>query len=135
MYIYIYINYTHHVLGLARTGLIFTRSQEGTQPGGLNQPGQTEQGIPYHVLPCWVLGGGAGRGGSGVGAQECVGHRAVGVALGILQFILCILLFSTVVLTVCFVCCSVKLPLSRPTSFCLFLSVLLPTPAGGGAIE
>ena len=26
---------------------------------------------------------------------------------------------------------SVKLPLSRPTSFCLFLSILLRTPAGG----
>jgi len=46
------------VLGSARTGLIFTRSQEGTQPGRLTQPGQTEQGIPYHVLPCWVLVGG-----------------------------------------------------------------------------
>jgi len=31
------------------------------------------------------------------------------------------------------VCCSVKLPLSRPTGFCLFLSILLHTPAGGGA--
>jgi len=34
-----------------------------------------------------------------------------------------------------FVCCSVKLPLSRPTSFCLFLSVLLRTVARGGAAE
>ena len=31
------------------------------------------------------------------------------------------------------VCCSVKLPLSRPTVFCLFLSILLRIPAGGGA--
>jgi len=31
------------------------------------------------------------------------------------------------------VCCSVKLPLSRPTGFCLFLFILLRTPAGGGA--
>ena len=46
------------VLGLARTGLIFTRIQEGAQPGGLTPPGQTEQGIPYHVPSCWVpLGG------------------------------------------------------------------------------
>jgi len=28
---------------------------------------------------------------------------------------------------------SVKLPLSQPTSFCLLLSILLYTPAGGGA--
>jgi len=48
----------HNVLGLARTGLIFTRIQEGAQPGGLTQPqpGQTESGIPYHVPSCWVLG-------------------------------------------------------------------------------
>ena len=32
-----------------------------------------------------------------------------------------------------FVCCSVKLSLYRPTSFCLFLSILLRTPTGGGA--
>jgi len=38
------------ILGLARTRLIFTRIQEGAQPGGLTPPGQTEQGIPYHVL-------------------------------------------------------------------------------------
>jgi len=40
---------------LARTGLIFTRIQEGAQPGGLTQPqpGQTEPGIPYHVPSCW----------------------------------------------------------------------------------
>jgi len=37
------------VLGSARTGLIFTGIQEGAQPGGLTQPDQTEQGIPYDV--------------------------------------------------------------------------------------
>jgi len=43
----------------ARTGLIFTRIQEGAQPGGLTPPGQTEQGIPYHVPSCWILVGGS----------------------------------------------------------------------------
>jgi len=33
------------VLGLARGGLIFTRSQEGTQLGWMIQIGQTKQGI------------------------------------------------------------------------------------------
>ena len=42
------------------TGLIFTEIQEGAQPGGLIPPGQTEQGIPYHVSSCWVLVGGSG---------------------------------------------------------------------------
>jgi len=50
------------VLGLARTGLIFTRIQERAQPGRLTPPGQTEQGIPYRVPSGWVPVGGAGRG-------------------------------------------------------------------------
>jgi len=51
------------VLGSAMTGLIFTRIQEGAQPGGLTQPqpGQTEPGIPYHVPSCGVPVGGAAR--------------------------------------------------------------------------
>ena len=98
------------VLGLARTEFIFTGIQEGEQPGGLTPPGQTEQGIPYHVLPCWVLvAGGAGRreGSCGSGPRAA---RAVRVALCILLFVLCILLFCVVVVTVPLVCCSVKLP-------------------------
>jgi len=47
------------VLGSARTGLIFIGIQKGAQPGGLTQPGQTEQGIPYHVPSCWVPVGGS----------------------------------------------------------------------------
>jgi len=54
-------------------------------------------------------------------------------ALWVVPFVLCFLLICTVVVPVPFVCCSVKLPLSRPTSFCLFLSILLHTPARGGA--
>jgi len=46
-----------NVLGLARRVLIFTGIQEGAQPGGLTPSGQTEQGIPYHVLSYWVPGG------------------------------------------------------------------------------
>jgi len=42
------------VLGSARTGLIFTGMQQGTQLGGLTPPDKTEPGIPYHVLSCWV---------------------------------------------------------------------------------
>jgi len=53
------------VLGLARTGLIFTGLQEGAQPGGggLTPPGQTEPGIPYHVTSRWVPVGGSGAAG------------------------------------------------------------------------
>ena len=56
-------NYYNTVLGLARTGLIFTGLQEGAQPGGwgLTPPGQTEPAIPYHVTSRWVPGEGAVR--------------------------------------------------------------------------
>ena len=71
---YSYEGFTHcifdNVLGSARRGLIFTGIQEGTQLSGLTPPGQTEQGIPYHVPSCRVPVGVAGRGevtrGSGV---------------------------------------------------------------------
>ena len=116
------------VLGLARTGLIFTRIQQGTQPGGLTQPGQTEPGIPYHVPSCWVPVGGAARqeltSGSGArGASQVLESGSVGSCD----------LFSVFPLSVALVllfplfCCSVKLPLSQPTSFCLFLCILLCT--------
>ena len=122
-----------YVLGLARTGLIFTRSQDGTQPG------QTKQGIRYHVPSCWVWrGGGQGGptpGGRLVVAQEHMEHRAPRVALCISHFVWYILFVSIIVVTVCFICCSVKLPLPWPTSFCLFLSILLHSPVGEGMIE
>jgi len=109
-------NFFLDVLGSARTGLIFTMRQEWTQPGGLTQPGQTEQGIPYHVPPCRVRG----RGGSGaeLGGRKAVAareHQAMRVALCISLFVLYILLICIVAVTVHFVCCSVKLPSSRPT--------------------
>jgi len=71
------------VLGSARTGLIFTRNQEGAQPGGLTPPGQTEPGIPYYVLSCWVpVGGGSAAGThSRLGSarrRSCPGERLCG---------------------------------------------------------
>jgi len=70
-------------------------------------------------------------------ARECTGHRVVRVALCISTklFVLYILLISAVVVTVHFFCYSVKLPLSRPMSFCCLLSILPSTPAGQGGIE
>jgi len=53
------------------------------------------------------------------------------LSLWVVRSVLCFHLICIVVVTVPFVCCSVKLPLSRPTSFCLFLSILR-TPVGGG---
>jgi len=75
-----------NVLGLARTGLIFTRIQEGAQPGGLTQPqpGQTEPGIPYHVPSRWVPVGGSWGAGThsrlrrAQQRQSCPGERLCG---------------------------------------------------------
>jgi len=61
-----------NVLGSARTGLIFTGLQEGAQLGGLTPPGQTEPGILYHVLSCWVLVGGE----LGAGTHLQLGSRS-----------------------------------------------------------
>ena len=64
------------VLGLAKIGLIFTRSQEGTQPGQLTQTGQKN---PGYSIPCdnlldsewrsW-LGGGWSWLGSALGIRQ-----------------------------------------------------------------
>jgi len=97
-------------------------------------PGQTEPGIPYHVPSCGVPVGGAAQrklthGWGACGAGPVRERGSVGCAS------LCRIFSLSVSLLFLFpsVCCSVKLPLSRPPSFCLFLSILLRTPAGGGA--
>jgi len=118
------------VQGSARTGFIFTRIQEGTQPGGLTQPGQTEQGIPYHVLSCRVLVGGELGSGKSVKAQEPMA-AAGGKSSAFHCFVLCILLICIIVVTVPFVCCSFKLPLCRPTRF-LPVSFHSPPHLSGG---
>ena len=125
------------VLGLARTGLIFTGHQEGAQPGGGGDP--TWANRARYSISCDVtlgsgVGGGAtrrelshglgGRGAGPVRESGCLG-RTVRCCVFLL-FVHLLFLFPSV-------CCSVKLPLSRPTGFCLFLFILLRTPAGGGA--
>jgi len=82
----------------------------------------------------WVPVAGSGMGGT----QSRLGSVAATVwsrraALWVVQFVLCFLLICIIVVAVPLVCCSAKLPLSRLTGFCLFLSILLHTPAGGGA--
>jgi len=83
-----------------------------------------------------MLGSGGGELGGGkthsrLGSMQ--GRLFRKAALWVVRFVLCFLLTCIVVVTVPFVCSSVKLPLSQPTSFCLFLSILLRTPVGGGA--
>jgi len=134
------------VLGSARTGLIFTEIQEGNP--GRDTAGQADPTWPNRAgysIPCAVMLGSSGGGGA-VGtllqlgrAQRRFSQRerfcsAGSVLRGLFcGFVLCNPLFCIVVVPVPFVCSSVKLPLSRPTSFCLFLSILLRNSAGGGA--
>ena len=87
-------------------------------------------GIRYHVMSYSVLSGGKLVGGKMVMAQEHTGRRAVRVALCILLFVLHILLVRIIVITVRFLYCSVKLPLSRPTSFVCLPLHSPPHPSG-----
>jgi len=128
------------VLGSARTGLIFTGLQEGAQLGGLTQPNLAKQSRVFHTM-CrhagFWWGGAAGRELTRAREHSAAvwSERAVRPERAVLfcWFVLCIPLICIVVVPVPSVCCSVKLRLSRPTVFCLFLPILLRTPAGGGA--
>jgi len=74
---------------------------------------------------------GGWHGGNSLAARECAAP-VLSEREGLLcEFVSYFLLLCIVVVPVRFVCCSVKLPLSWPTSFCLFLFILLRTPAGG----
>ena len=78
-------------------------------------------------------GGGKQRGGSSLAARERGRRSGLGEWLSGLWGLYCVFLLICIVVTVPFVCCSVKLPLSWPTVFCLFPSILLRTLVGGGA--
>jgi len=94
-----------------------------------------------YSIPCTVMLGSGGRelgGGEltrGSGGLSGGSVQESGSVLRALfcRFVLCNPLFCIVVVPIPSVCCSVKLPLSQPTSFCLFLSILLRTLVGAGA--
>ena len=114
------------VLGSSRTELIFTRSQEATQPGGLTQAGQATGCL----ISCASMLGSSGRGeasrGSGAqgapGSESCSLHFAVCFVYSPYQYCCCYCLL--------FFCCSVTLPLSRPTGFLPFSFHSPPYPSG-----
>jgi len=115
---------------LARTGLIFTGLQEEAQPGsGVDPtwPNRARCSIPCDAGFRW----GGRHGGNSLAARE----HAAPVRSERERVCFCRVFSLSVSLLFLFpsVCCSVKLPLSRPTSFCLFLSILLHTLVGGGA--
>ena len=98
----------------------------------LNWPNKTGYSIPCAVM----LGSGEGMGwGKLMAAWEHAGHRVVRVALCISLFVLYILLPSFLLLLFAPFAVLLNCPYPDPRVFCLFLSILLPTPAGGGAIE
>ena len=107
------------------------------QESGGNTAGWADPTWPNRAgysIPCAImLGSSGGELGSGkaVVAWERTWWRVVRVALCVLLFVLCILLIRIVVVTVPFVCCSVKLPLSQPTIF-LPVSFYSPSHPSGG---
>jgi len=117
------------VLGLARTGLIFTRIQEVAQPGGLTPPGQTEQGIPYPVPSCWVPVGGSRAAGT-LSWLESAGAGQRERLTGLRGLCCAFLLICIVVAPVPFVCFLLNCPYpDPPVSACSFHSP--PHPSGG----
>ena len=89
-----------------------------------------------YSIPCDVtLGSGGGSGAAGTHSRLGAGAAPVRFReSGCCTVRGCVFsLFVSLLFLFPSVCCSVKLPLSRPTSFCLFLSILLRTPAGVGA--
>jgi len=76
--------------------------------------------------------GGQLGGGNSFAARERVAPVLCGrAALWVVRFVLCILLICIIVVPVPFVCCSLKLPLSRLTSF-LPVSFYSPPHTGRG---
>jgi len=108
------------VLGSSRTGLIFTGLQEGTEPAGLTQPGQTEQGIPYHVLSCWVPVRGSWATGTQSRLRSSWQRRLRRAALWVLQFVLCILLIGIVVVLFPLFAVLLNCPYPDPPVFACF---------------
>ena len=118
------------------TGLIFTRSQA-------DWPSLAKQKRVFHTMCCdagfWLEGAGRQEGSRASGAGGSLGGESGSVPSAVC-FVYFPYLYLYVfpylgVVTVPFVCCSVKLFLSQATSFCLFLSILSPTPVEGGAVE
>jgi len=108
----------------------------GRGTAGWADPTPTWPNRAGYSIPCAVMlgsGGGGQRSGNSLTARErgrrsCLGERLCGSCGSCRVFSLSVSLLFLFP----FVCSSVKLPLSRPTSFCLFLFILLRTPAGGG---
>jgi len=125
-----------NVLGSARPGLIFTRIQEEAQPGGLTQPHLAKQSRVFHTM-CRHAGfqwrGAARReltrGSGACGAGPVRENGSVGSCGLFCVFPLSVSLLLLFPLFAVLLNC----PYPDPPVFCLFLSILLRTPAGGGA--
>jgi len=82
----------YHCPGFGQDRVYFHRNAGGDTAGGLTPPGQTEQGVPYHVPSCWVPVRGSGN---SLQAQEhaaaVVGERdSLGSTVLFCVFPLCI---------------------------------------------
>jgi len=101
----------------------FHKKPGGDTAGPADPNWPDNPGIRYRVPSCSMRSWGA--------ARECAGHRAVREMLYVFPWgFLDALLISIISVTVCFLCCSVKLPLSQLTSL-PFSSHSSPCRSGG----
>jgi len=120
--------------GFGQDRVNFHRTPGRSTAGGVGADPTWPNRARYSI-PCdTTLGsGGAGQRGRDVLAARERAALVLSRRAGLLcEFVSYFLLICIVVVPVPSVCCSVKLPLSRPTGFCLFLFILLRMPAGGG---
>ena len=118
--------------GFGQDGVNFHRTPgRGTARGlGLTPPAQTETDIPYrcrHSGFCWGVSAAGTLSHLGSLRRRCGPRERVCFCRVFSLSVSFLFLFPSV-------CCSVKLHLSRTTGFCLFIFILLRTPAGGGAV-
>ena len=112
-------------------GFSWDRVNFHQKPGGdtarMGDPNwPNKQGIRYRDPPCWVLGRGAGRGevNHGLGVRRASGCESCSMCS--------LVLITTGVVTVRFLCCSIEPSLSQPTSFAFFFRFSSPPHRAAG---
>jgi len=103
----------------------FHKKPGGDRVGPADPNWPNKWGIRYHVTSCSVLRGAKLAKGRLIVAGEHAGHQAVRQLLCVFGY-LYILVISIMVVSVSFLCCSVKQSLSQSMSFAIFFQFSSP---------